>query len=99
MKGKGVCADAFVTGQTVVVEDVHEYPGHIGELAHQPALVANRSACDSTSQSEIVLPLFNAQGKVIGVLDLDSTVKSTFDDEDRKGLEAIVEVLKNGCDW
>lgn len=78
--GKGVCADSFVGEKTLVVVDVHAYPGHI--------------ACDDLSQSEIVIPLRSKSGKVIGVMDLDSTVKGTFDEIDRAGLERIAEVLR-----
>ncbi|KAJ9115920.1 hypothetical protein QFC22_005063 [Naganishia vaughanmartiniae] len=77
--GKGVCADAFVNGETVLVADVHEYPGHI--------------ACDGMTNSEIVVPLLNKVGQVVGVLDLDSTVKGTFTEEDRIGLERIARHL------
>ncbi|KAI5449498.1 hypothetical protein NCC49_004643 [Naganishia albida] len=77
--GKGVCADAFVGGETVVVKDVHAYPGHI--------------ACDGETKSEIVVPLRNKAGRVVGVLDLDSTVEGTFDEDDRAGLERIAACL------
>jgi L-methionine (R)-S-oxide reductase len=96
-----VCADAFIGEQTLVVADVHAYPGHIGEsnpkrpprrclASHDYA----HPACDGLSQSEIVVPLRNKSGKVIGVLDLDSTVKGTFDEVDRAGLERIADVLR-----
>ncbi|KAL1413075.1 hypothetical protein Q8F55_000824 [Vanrija albida] len=87
--GRGVCADAFVTDAPVVVADVDAYPGHI--------------ACDGDTKSEIVLPLrlSNPAGTsaTVGVLDLDSIVLSTFDDEDRKGLEEIVRILAKASDW
>ncbi|OCF37295.1 GAF domain-containing protein [Kwoniella heveanensis BCC8398] len=85
IKGKGVCADAFLSRSTLIVDDVEAYPGHI--------------ACDGETKSEIVLPLLNTEGSVIGVLDLDSTSLGTFGEEDMKGLERIVGILKEGCDW
>ena len=77
--GKGVCGTAAASGQTVVVEDVHQFPGHI--------------ACDSASNSEIVVPIFR-QGKVCGVLDIDSPEFSRFSQEDRRCLEAVVKILE-----
>ncbi|MGE3974159.1 MAG: GAF domain-containing protein [Bdellovibrionales bacterium] len=77
-KGKGVCGTAFEQKRTLVVPDVHQFPGHI--------------ACDSKSQSEIVLPL-PAFAPVKGVLDLDSHSLSNFDDEDAKKLESLLELL------
>lgn len=76
--GKGVCGTAAGENKTMRVEDVHAFPGHI--------------ACDAASQSEIVIPLVK-DGVVIGVLDIDSPVKSRFDEEDQKGLETFAEVL------
>lgn len=72
---KGVCGAAASSRQTQVVADVHAFPGHI--------------ACDSASQSEIVIPLISSHGELIGVLDIDSPVLARFDDDDREGLEAI----------
>ena len=72
--GKGVCGTAAATRETQVVTDVHAFPGHI--------------ACDAASQSEIVIPLLR-DGRVVGVLDLDAPIKARFDDDDRKGLEAL----------
>ena len=72
--GKGVCGTAAATRETLVVADVHEFPGHI--------------ACDVASNSEIVVPLIR-DGRVIGVLDIDSPQRNRFDDEDRAGLEAL----------
>jgi L-methionine (R)-S-oxide reductase len=74
--GKGVCGTAAVSGTTVLVEDIHEFPGHI--------------ACDGASNSEIVVPLLK-DGRVVGVLDLDSPRVSRFDAEDRAGLELLVQ--------
>ncbi len=73
--GRGVCGTAFARGETVVVPDVHAFPGHI--------------ACDSASRSEIVVPVAK-DGRVLGVLDLDSPLPGRFDDDDAKGLEALV---------
>ena len=72
--GKGVCGTAAATKQTQVVRDVHEFPGHI--------------ACDAASQSEIVVPLFDAN-KLIGVWDVDSPNVARFDDDDRIGMERL----------
>ncbi len=77
--GKGVCGTAAQTRQTQVVRDVHEFPGHI--------------ACDSASQSEIVVPLVAPDGTLIGVWDVDSPVVARFDDEDAKGMEALCAVF------
>ncbi|MBB6282658.1 GAF domain-containing protein [Geobacillus subterraneus] len=76
--GKGVCGTAAAERRTVVVPDVHQFPGHI--------------ACDAASQSEIVVPLIK-EGRVIGVLDIDSPVKNRFDDTDRRYLEQFAGVL------
>jgi len=76
--GKGVCGTAAAERRTVVVPDVHQFPGHI--------------ACDAASQSEIVVPLIKG-GRVIGVLDIDSPVKNRFDDIDRRYLEQFAAAL------
>jgi L-methionine (R)-S-oxide reductase len=76
--GKGVCGTAAELSQTLVVENVHEFPGHI--------------ACDSASNSEIVVPLIK-ESRLIGVLDLDSPSFGRFDDEDAKGLNELVKLL------
>jgi L-methionine (R)-S-oxide reductase len=81
--GKGVCGTAAELKQTVVVENVHEFPGHI--------------ACDSASNSEIVVPLI-MNGQLIGVLDLDSPLISRFDGEDAKGLDELVKVFLNSLE-
>lgn len=75
--GKGVCGTAAARGQTVIVDDVEKFPGHI--------------ACDAASHSEIVVPL-NKNGKLIGVLDLDAPIRSRFDAQDRAGLEALAKL-------
>jgi GAF domain-containing protein len=74
--GKGVCGTAAAIGETQVVEDVHDFPGHI--------------ACDERSQSEIVVPVKDERGEVIAVLDVDSVKKGAFDELDRKCLEQIL---------
>lgn len=77
--GKGVCGTAAAQDRTQVVPDVHAFPGHI--------------ACDCASASEIVVPV-HKDGKVVGVLDIDSPVKGRFDAEDQEGLEYIVGILE-----
>jgi len=76
--GRGVCGTAARRRETVRVEDVHQFPGHI--------------ACDTASKSEIVLPII-AGGRLIGVLDLDSPSAGRFDAEDQAGLEKLMEVF------
>ncbi|HSJ38602.1 MAG TPA: GAF domain-containing protein [Planococcus sp. (in: firmicutes)] len=76
--GRGVCGTAVSEKKTMLVEDVHQFPGHI--------------ACDAASRSEVVVPLIK-DGEVIGVLDIDSPELSRFTDEDQKGLEAFTETL------
>jgi L-methionine (R)-S-oxide reductase len=82
--GKGVCGTAVLENKTQLVEDVHQFPGHI--------------ACDSASNSEIVIPL-RSNGKVVGVLDIDSPVKGRFDSEDAAELEKLAAVIEKACDW
>ena len=77
--GKGVCGAAAANGETQLVPDVHAFPGHI--------------ACDSRSNSEIVVPVFDGDGQLAAVLDVDSTEFDAFDEIDREGLEAICRVL------
>jgi GAF domain-containing protein len=76
--GKGVCGTAAERRETVIVRDVHEFPGHI--------------ACDAASNSEIVVPMVKS-GELIGVLDLDSPKLARFDEQDRDGLEMFVAAL------
>jgi L-methionine (R)-S-oxide reductase len=76
--GKGVCGTAAQRRATVVVEDVHAFPGHI--------------ACDSASNSEIVVPLIRG-GELLGVLDVDSPVHARFGAADQAGLEAIAKIF------
>lgn len=75
LQGTGVCLAAVRQNKSIVVPDVHQFPGHI--------------ACDSRSNSEIVVPVRNTQGQTIAVLDVDSTSLSSFDETDRIYLEAI----------
>lgn len=77
--GKGVCGTAVKEGKTILVEDVHQFPGHI--------------ACDSASNSEIVVPILK-NGEIYGVLDIDSPYFARFTSEDQQGLEALVRILK-----
>ena len=81
--GRGVCGTAAQRRETVVVPDVHAFPGHI--------------ACDSASRSEIVVPLVH-EGKLRGVLDLDSPKLARFDQDDAAGLEEAVRILLQGSD-
>lgn len=73
--GRGVCGAAWQSGETQVVPDVHEFPGHI--------------ACDSRAESEIVVPVRDRRGTIIAVFDVDSAEKCAFDEVDREELEAI----------
>jgi L-methionine (R)-S-oxide reductase len=77
--GKGVCGAAAQKRETIIVPDVHAFPGHI--------------ACDSRSNSEIVVPVFDPAGKLVAVLDVDSTEFGAFDEIDAKGLEAICRAM------
>ena len=78
--GNGVCGSAVAQNDVMLVPNVHEFPGHI--------------ACDSASNSEIVLPIHNSAGDVVGVLDIDSPVLKRFDELDKEGLLKIVHVLE-----
>jgi len=80
--GKGVCGTAAEQRQTILVDNVHDFPGHI--------------ACDSASNSEIVVPLI-VNDELIGVLDLDSPSLARFDDEDARGLNELAEIFIQGC--
>lgn len=82
--GKGVCGTAVARKETVVVPDVHAFPGHI--------------ACDSASASEIVIPLCR-DGKVAAVLDIDSPMKDRFSPADRDGLEALARKIEERVSW
>jgi L-methionine (R)-S-oxide reductase len=94
--GKGVCGSALEQRLTMVVDDVHAFPGHI--------------TCDPASRSELVIPMFehgvpsldadlSSLGRPLGVLDVDSPSLSRFSFDDARGLESIAAVLIEGCDW
>ena len=78
--GKGVCGTSAARRETVIVRDVNQFPGHI--------------ACDAASKSEIVVPVFDDNGELIAVLDVDSDQLAAFDEEDRAGLEKIVSLFR-----
>jgi len=82
--GKGVCGTAVSENKTQLVKNVHEFPGHI--------------ACDSASNSEIVIPLRN-KGKIVGVLDIDSPLIGRFDETDACELEKLAVVIEEACCW
>ncbi len=67
------------------IADVHEFAGHI--------------ACDSASKSEIVIPLHDKNGRIVGVLDIDSPVTNRFTETDRTGIEEFARILEEACDW
>ena len=79
-RGRGVCGTSWNEGRTIVVPNVHEFPGHI--------------ACSSLSNSEIVVPVFDESRNITGVLDIDSREFSTFDETDAKWLENICALIK-----
>ncbi|MCR5218205.1 GAF domain-containing protein [Treponema sp.] len=81
--GKGVCGTAAAKNKTQLVKDVHQFEGHI--------------ACDSASNSEIVVPLRDKNKKVWGVLDIDSPLVGRFTDEDKNGLEKFARILEKAC--
>ncbi len=87
--GKGVCGTSVARRASIVVEDVHAFPGHI--------------ACDANSRSELVVPLIadgqERDGRVLGVLDLDSPLKGRFGEAERIGFERIAATLVAGSDW
>ena len=78
-KDTGVCWAGINKRETIIVPDVHQFPGHI--------------ACDSRSKSEIVVPLRNSKGEIIGVLDVDSREYNSFDEADAEGLEKIISLI------
>jgi GAF domain-containing protein len=82
--GRGVCGSAAERRETIVVPDVHEFPGHI--------------ACDAASRSEVVVPLLQGE-QLLGVLDLDSPEPGRFDEEDAAGLGAAVDLLLRSSDF
>ena len=78
--GKGVCGTAWKNNEVIIVDDVDKFPGHI--------------ACSSLSKSEIVLPIYNSNNDIIGVLDVDSDDYATFDKTDELYLNQILELMK-----
>jgi GAF domain-containing protein len=82
--GSGVCGTAAERRETLIVKNVHEFAGHI--------------ACDTASNSEIVVPLVK-NGELLGVFDIDSPLENRFDDEDKKGLEQVVQTLLEMTDF
>ena len=83
--GKGVCGTAVAENKTQLVKDVHLFAGHI--------------ACDSASNSEIVVPLHAPDGRIVGVLDIDSPSVGRFTEEDLTGLEEFARILEAACEW
>jgi L-methionine (R)-S-oxide reductase len=81
--GKGVCGLSAVQCDTIIVPNVHEFPGHI--------------ACDAASNSEIVVPVFDGQ-RLLGVLDLDSPLLERFDEQDAEGLNELVTIFVEACE-
>ena len=86
-KARGVCADAYLQQQTLLVPDVDVYPGHI--------------ACDGDTKSEIVCPLVlqGVNQTIVGVLDLDCLAVNGFTEEDKAGLTKIADLVVASCDW
>ena len=82
--GKGVCGTAIVRNETILVPDVHQFPGHI--------------ACDSASESEIVIPIHEGE-KIRAILDIDSPVKGRFTGEDKADLEGLVRIIEERVSW
>ena len=79
-----MCGTAAASRETLVVADVHEFPGHI--------------PCDAASNSEIVVPIL-AGNRLVGVLDVDSPVHGRFDEQDARGLGRVAALLVAGCEW
>lgn len=82
--GRGVCGSAVKEGRTILVPDVHAFPGHI--------------ACDEASRSELVCPVF-AGGRIVGVIDLDSARPGRFGPEEQRAVETISALYAAGCDF
>lgn len=82
--GKGVCGLCALRGDTIVVADVHKFPGHI--------------ACDGASRSEIVIPLFKTDGALYGVMDIDSPKTNRFGREERELFETLADILTRACE-
>ncbi|WP_026669211.1 GAF domain-containing protein [Butyrivibrio sp. AE3006] len=82
--GKGVCGTAVAEDKLQLVPDVHQFPGHI--------------ACDSASESEIVVPIHH-NGEIVAVLDIDSPIKERFDEIDAEGLQKFVQIIEENISW
>jgi GAF domain-containing protein len=82
--GKGVCGTAVAEDKLQLVPDVHQFPGHI--------------ACDSASESEIVVPIHH-NGEIVAVLDIDSPIKERFDETDAEGLQKFVQIIEENISW
>ncbi|MCE2755872.1 MAG: GAF domain-containing protein [Ignavibacteriae bacterium] len=82
--GKGVCGTSAIKRETLMIENVHEFPGHI--------------ACDADSKSEIVIPMIK-DDIIIGVLDIDSPNFARFDEDDKNGLQQLLEILQFSTDF
>ncbi len=82
--GKGVCGTSAIKRETLMIENVHEFPGHI--------------ACDADSKSEIVIPMIK-DDIIIGVLDIDSPIIARFDEDDKNGLQQLLEILQFSTDF
>ncbi|WP_026494287.1 GAF domain-containing protein [Butyrivibrio sp. WCD3002] len=82
--GKGVCGTAVAEDKLQLVPDVHQFPGHI--------------ACDSASESEIVVPIHH-NGEIVAVLDIDSPIKERFDETDAEGLQKFVQIVEENISW
>ena len=80
--GRGVCGTVVAEARSILVEDVHAFPGHI--------------ACDAASRSELVVPLFR-DGRVFGVIDLDSPLQARFDSDDQGGIEKLAAIYAEAC--
>lgn len=83
-RGRGVCGTAVAKAQSILVEDVHAFPGHI--------------ACDAASASELVVPII-LDGRLLGVIDMDSPNKGRFSGEDQRGIEAVAALIASATDW
>lgn len=82
--GRGVCGASVKEGRTILVPDVHAFPGHI--------------ACDEASRSELVCPI-RTSDRIIGVIDLDSAKPDRFGPEERRAVESLAELYAESCDW
>ncbi len=78
-RGRGVCGSCWEKGETILVPHVHDFPGHI--------------SCDSSSRSEVVVPVRDRSGEIIAVLDVDSDIRGAFDECDREHLERLMELI------